>query len=913
MNEPKPRPTDVTNDINGTRSFDLEPSAKANCQPCPPKPMPPSPDIPVPPELADHPRYKVLRPLGRGGMGAVFLAEHRAMGRTVALKTINPALLAGQETALLRFQQEVRAAASLNHPNIVQAYDADQAGNTHFLVMEYVDGMDLMTFLRRKGPLPIQHACLFVRQAALGLQHAHEKGMVHRDIKPQNLMLTRKGQVKVLDFGLARFATGQATEAGDEGLTNTGVVMGSADFIAPEQVRNAKHADIRADIYSLGCTLYTLLTGKTPFAGGESVMDKMFRHLTDTPEPLEMLRSEVPAELVAIVARMMEKEPAKRYERPMDVVTALMPFARPNGIATLPLIPPQAGSSGTIPVRNDDPQAEFADLLTEPANVSNKPILTKIGGRKTLLWGSVIGLTAAVMLAGVVIIKGKDGAETKIDVPDDATVEVKMDNKTVVKVETAAKPHTKPPTPIPQVDEKPLTFEERLRRAREAQNTKQWQTIVDEADAALKIEPWNTESLYLRGYGLSTVFHYATALADIEIASLLAPQDPRISHRRVLCLVSLHDYVQAIQEADRGLALDGPTHQRLDILVMRGLALSRLGEYARALEDLDECIHANPQWAVAYAFRAPIHDRLGHPELAAADRAKADQFDLSQGRSSLPDPPGELIVSPDGQGDHPSLTAAVKAAKSGTIIRLKPGKYTEPTSVEIKTNLTIIGDGEPGSVTLEFPVSPRGGGLVLMTGRVVLRNLVVRNEKGMAIWGKSEGDHLIENCSLIAASLDKTTQNTVILEKGASVVIRGCRFDGHPMGYRLHLHVGSSAVVENSEFKGGGRGWGSVAVHGARLLMRNSQITGSERDGMTIANGGIAYLMACEITGNIRNGLHIVDARLTVTKGRISHNGQYGIALVSGKIDLIGVDLTGNKAGSMSRGMGELELKDCKE
>jgi predicted Ser/Thr protein kinase len=159
----------------------------------------------VPPELADHPRYRVLALLGQGGMGAVYKAEHRRMDRPVALKVINPGLLTNPAT-VSRFQHEVRAAARLAHPNIVTAYDADQAGDLHFLVMEYVEGKSLADVVQERGPLPASEACEYVRQAALGLQHAHERGMVHRDVKPQNLMVTPSGTVKILDFGLARFA-----------------------------------------------------------------------------------------------------------------------------------------------------------------------------------------------------------------------------------------------------------------------------------------------------------------------------------------------------------------------------------------------------------------------------------------------------------------------------------------------------------------------------------------------------------------------------------------------------------------------------------------------------------------------------------------------------------------------------------
>jgi serine/threonine protein kinase len=180
----------------------------------------------VPAALASHPKFKVLRPLGQGGMGAVFLAEHRVMERPVAIKVVNRALL-DQPDALQRFFAEVRAAARLSHPNIVAAYDAEPAGDLHLLVMEYVEGVNLAEYLAQKGPLPVALACHFIRQAALGLQHAHEQGMVHRDVKPQNLMLTRKGQIKILDFGLARLASERGNR---QGLTQVGSFMGTPEY-----------------------------------------------------------------------------------------------------------------------------------------------------------------------------------------------------------------------------------------------------------------------------------------------------------------------------------------------------------------------------------------------------------------------------------------------------------------------------------------------------------------------------------------------------------------------------------------------------------------------------------------------------------------------------------------------------------
>ena len=240
----------------------------------------------VPPELVDHPRYRnIVRLLGQGGMGAVYLAEHRVMERPVALKVMRGELLRN-DAAVDRFRREVRTAAQLSHPNIVTAYDAEQVGALHFLVMEYVEGVDLAKRLTQEGPLPVAEACSHLRHAALGLQYAFEKGMIHRDIKPHNLILAKSeagerfGRVKILDFGLARFSN-----AASSGQTASGVILGTVDFMAPEQADNARTVDIRADIYSLGCSLYFLLAGRVPFPEG-TLLQKMLAQMEKAPEPL---------------------------------------------------------------------------------------------------------------------------------------------------------------------------------------------------------------------------------------------------------------------------------------------------------------------------------------------------------------------------------------------------------------------------------------------------------------------------------------------------------------------------------------------------------------------------------------------------------------------------------------------------
>jgi len=267
-------------------------------------------------------QYEVLGKLGQGGMGAVFKARHTELDKVVALKVLPVQQM--DEVTVGRFKNEVRSIGKLDHPNIVVAHDAGEAGGVHFLVMEFVDGMDLARIAERHGRLPVADACEAIRQAASGLQHAFERGLVHRDIKPPNLMLARDGRVRLLDMGLARsFGDAHANT-----LTAHGSLLGTADYLAPEQWDHPHAADTRADIYSLGCTLYHLLAGRPPFAGGPytTLMLKMRAHQEVPPPPIGQFCPEAPPELVAVLAKMLAKDPAERFATPAEVGEALRPF-----------------------------------------------------------------------------------------------------------------------------------------------------------------------------------------------------------------------------------------------------------------------------------------------------------------------------------------------------------------------------------------------------------------------------------------------------------------------------------------------------------------------------------------------------------------------------------------------------------
>jgi WD40 repeat protein/tRNA A-37 threonylcarbamoyl transferase component Bud32 len=270
--------------------------------------------------------YQLLEVLGRGGMGQVYKARHQGLDRLVALKVIRQDYV-DEDHAGARFAQEAQAAARLSHPHIVTLFDAGEIDGTPFLAMEYLEGIDLDRLVRRDGPLPVARACAYLRQAALGLQHAQERGLVHRDVKPANLFLTADGTVvKVLDFGLARFRSGSQVGS----LTQAGQFLGTPDYLAPEQLTDSRQVDGRADVYSLGCTACYLLTGDPPFPGG-SVWDKLFKHRQTEPAMLRSPPKGVPPALGAVLRRMLAKRPDQRWPTPGDVAAALAPFCGPEG------------------------------------------------------------------------------------------------------------------------------------------------------------------------------------------------------------------------------------------------------------------------------------------------------------------------------------------------------------------------------------------------------------------------------------------------------------------------------------------------------------------------------------------------------------------------------------------------------
>ena len=364
-------------------------------------------------------KYKLLDLIGLGGMGAVYKAVQPAIGRTVALKVMNRSILK-QPKAVTRFLREIRSAAAVDHVNVVRAYDADCDGDTYFLVMEYVAGKDLKAWIRQEESLPVGWSCECIRQAALGLEHAFEQGMVHRDIKPSNLLVTQNEHdglplVKILDLGLARFAS----ETADDGdLTRSGQVLGTPDYIAPEQARNTKTADIRADIFSLGCTLFELLTGRLPFPG-TTVIEKLMARATEDAPKVTSLRAHVPAALDAVVAKMLARDPNSRYSTPAEVARALAPFSIGTAETTAPPAALNNAPANLITTFDADADATFNSFAVDVAAVNEtEERLATVSRGSTLgqpRWLRIAAaMAAAAMIFGLVwsLIPGRKALST---------------------------------------------------------------------------------------------------------------------------------------------------------------------------------------------------------------------------------------------------------------------------------------------------------------------------------------------------------------------------------------------------------------------------------------------------------------------------------------------------------------------
>lgn len=370
-------------------------------------------------------KHKLLGHLGTGGMSTVYLAEHVMMHNKRAIKVLPKSKL-GNNSYLQRFQQEAKAIASLNHPNIVRAYDIDNDGDTHYLVMEYVEGSDLQSLVHKKGPLDYGRAADYISQAAKGLQHAHERGLIHRDVKPANLLVNREGMIKVLDLGLALYADeSQASVT----MEHNDKVLGTADYLAPEQAINSHNIDPRADIYGLGCSLYYLLTGHPPFPEG-SIATRIAKHQTMMPEDIRKDRPDCPGELDGICVKMMQKDRRYRYQdctQVAEVLDSWLASYRKSliaGKAKAPVSTNAPGSSDGSPSSLSSNSSNSSIIVNrrDGETVSNRSGDTMGGSLGPRSSGSIVSLSASDSgTLRAIALNGGSDVGSRIDLEHDTS------------------------------------------------------------------------------------------------------------------------------------------------------------------------------------------------------------------------------------------------------------------------------------------------------------------------------------------------------------------------------------------------------------------------------------------------------------------------------------------------------------
>ena len=357
--------------------------------------------------------YEIVRPLGQGGMGRVFLGRHTKLGRLVAIKVLAHHRRWDQSMRQ-RFDSEMRVIGGLNHPNIVTAHDAREVDGVAVLVTEYIEGLDVSDLMRRNGRLKIADACAIGTGVSSALEYVSQKNLVHRDIKPSNVMVDESGKVKLLDLGLARL---QATDEQYSEYTATGQALGTADYVSPEQINDAKNVDGRTDLYGLGCTLYKMISGRAPFATTDhrSTFAKMNAHVAEAPQPLSELRADVPAKLESLVHRLLEKSPDRRPQTAAEVAQALSVWSKDANLDDL---------VKTSLARKPDQYKTVSGLEASSRSGASAKLQTS-GSSSKLFWtalaAGLFGMIAGIALGIVITIKQSDGRSTSVTIPEGST------------------------------------------------------------------------------------------------------------------------------------------------------------------------------------------------------------------------------------------------------------------------------------------------------------------------------------------------------------------------------------------------------------------------------------------------------------------------------------------------------------
>jgi serine/threonine protein kinase/nitrous oxidase accessory protein NosD len=837
--------------------------------------------------------YTLLERIGEGGMGQVYKALHTVLRRIDAVKTIRlgPQLPRSGDS-LPRFLQEAMATGKVDHKHLVAVRTAEAKGDTFYLAMELIDGMDLGRLLQREPDgLPVGLACDYIRQAALGLQHAHEKGLVHRDVKPSNLMATRDGLVKVLDLGLACIRSAEQSETR---LTRPGAMMGTPDYMPPEQFNNAQAVDERSDVYSLGCTLYHLLAGKPPFPEG-TIMEKMRHHCDHEPVPLHEKRPEVPPELSAVVHRMMAKDPAARVQTAQDVARALAPFCQSTDAIPVAVVAPAA-----MPVRvPEPPQAEVPtergqedDSLpaAPPPRPSSGPTVIEPPARprrRALLYAGGGVLAAGMLVLLFVTLGGKKTEDPpREDKKDDKTATRDKDrekdketNKDKNKDKDKAEEEEKKPTLV--VDPNgtgPKTIRDALSKAA--------------AGTRIRIKPGT--------YREALVLH-----TSVELVGDGPVEQVILESERADPLVVTADKVVV-----RGLTIrcktgENKNHHAVDC--PQGYILLR-----------DCVIESDSLACVCVRGEAGLRATLRHCTIVSQNTGGVLIIEKAEG----------LLEDCDIQGKTKSGLEAQHSARV-TARRCKIH--------DSEAHGALLGD--ESQATLEDCHFFKNGNsnLVIVAqckAKVVGCHVYQGKPYGVRIDGN--GGSVLENCDirenvLVDLRLSRGSNPTlrqcrihdgktgVFCSHTATGLLEDCHIFGHqiaevetqsganPRLVRCHLYNGKGAgvqavdkgegLLEECELYGHKSSCAKTAADGKLTLTRCKLHDGQECGAKVLSKSELT-LDRCEVYGNVKAGLAVLEGKAAVRGGKLVRNGEFGVVVADGaEAEVEGCDLRGNALG----------------
>ena len=660
--------------------------------------------------------YRILERIAAGGQATVYRAWDSRTGQVVALKVMH-AHIVHDEGYLERFVREARLAASVSHPNVVRVFGVDQEGDTYFMALEYLP-LSLHDLIRAEGRMPIDRAVVIAHGVALGLAAAHERGIVHRDIKPQNILIDQSGMAKVTDFGIGR-AVDLAT------MTSTGAIMGTPHYMSPEQAKGLR-VDIRSDLYSLGIALYEMLTGELPFSA-ETPWEVIRKHIEAQPTPVRRLHADIPQSVERIVTRCMEKDPTRRFQTPRELASALEQAI--PGVGTTRATPISRSPSSARPAQAQAPASVTPPIQTRPQPTAKPPLQPKKGGSGRRI--TVVSIIAVVIVLAAVRFGVSAIQDTFVDPTPFPTP----------RVVTPFPQPTLFPTVGPIVDPPPSTptsvvsllslADQHYNAGIDFQEQGLLEQAIGEFDQAIDLNPQDADAYLNRGLAYYDLGDLEQAVEDYSQAILLNPKDARAYTNRGVVYFDLGQDKQAVEDYNQALLIDS---EFADAYFNRGLVYMELDEFKAAVRDFSTAIDLNPDDAEAYAYRGLTFRFL---DMEATTQEDFDQaLLLGFDRTLLRDLVGAVEVeSPIDISSllTPTPVLPLKPVTDGKKIAYSAGSFSE-RSYELYI-MNVDGSGKTRLTSNSFndynPVwSPDGTRIAFYSERGDERDIYVMNADG---------------------------------------------------------------------------------------------------------------------------------------------------------------------------------------